>query len=122
MDKLLTITLIFLYTIGSETIENRFMMESQAISVDLNGNIYVADTGNNRILKFGPNGKFIKSAGGFGWENQQFDMPIDICATSALDVFVADYNNQRIERYDKDLNYISSLYSDDSKPEYLQFG
>ena len=49
-------------------------------------------------------------------------MPVDICAKSALDIFIADYNNQRIERYDKDLNYISSLYSDESQSEDLQFG
>jgi DNA-binding beta-propeller fold protein YncE len=39
-----------------------------------------------------------------------------------LDVFVVDYNNQRLERYDKDLNYISSYYSDELQDESLQFG
>jgi hypothetical protein len=35
---------------------------------------------------------------------------------------VADYTNQRIERYDKELNYISSFMSSDEEVEHLQFG
>ena len=122
MNIISTITLVFLFSFGSEKIENMPLSEPNAISSDVQGNVFIADTGNNRILKFDGNGIFLKSIGGFGWEHQQFDMPLDVCAKSVLDVFVADYNNYRIERYDKDLNYISSLTSDESKSEDLQFG
>ncbi len=122
MNIISAITLVFLFSFGSEKIENMPLAEPSAISSDFQGNIFIADTGNNRILKFNGNGKFLESIGGFGWENQQFDMPMDVCAKSVLDIFVADYNNHRLERYDKDLNYISTLMSDKTKSEDLQFG
>lgn len=122
MNTIYSLTLIFLFSFGSTKIENISISNPQAISVDPKGNIYLVDTGNNRILKFDGNGQFMKSVGGFGWGKEQFDMPVDICAKSGLDIFVVDYNNQRIERYDKDLNYISSFYSNESNRDNLQFG
>ena len=92
------------------------------ISTDPKGNIYVADTGNNRIQKFDSQGKLLAFIGGFGWEHEQFQRPVDICAENGLDVYVADHENRRIEQYDKDLNWIASYVSDTSLPEKLQFG
>ncbi len=122
MNILCSVSLIFLFSFGSEKYENILLSGPQSISIDLKNNVYIADTNNHRILKFNPNGEFIKSVGGFGWGKDQFDRPVDISAKSALDIFIADHNNHRIERYDKDLNYISSLYADESKNENLQFG
>jgi sugar lactone lactonase YvrE len=41
---------------------------------------------------------------------------------NGLDVFVADYNNQRLLRYDKDLNFISSYSSGEALDDNLRFG
>ena len=122
MNTYIAMSLLFLFSFGSYKIESIPISNPQSISVDPKGNIYLADTGNNRIIKYSQEGHFIKSIGGFGWDKEQFDTPMDICAKSVLDVFIADYNNHRIERYDKDLNYISSFYSDESQNENLQFG
>ena len=92
------------------------------LDIDPDGNLYIADTGNNRILKCSPRGELLREAGGFGFDRGQFDRPVDVWAGNGLDVFVVDYNNQRLERYDKDLNYISSYYSDELQEESLQFG
>jgi len=112
----------YLYTIIGDSTSNIQLNQAKALSVDLSGSIYVSDTGNNRILKFNKDGQLIKIVGGFGWEKEQFYNPYDIHASSALDIFVADYDNQRIERYDKDLNYISSLYSNENWKDEFQFG
>jgi DNA-binding beta-propeller fold protein YncE len=112
---------IYLFSITDDSASGVQLKGASGLSVDLSGAIYISDTENNRILKFNLNGKLIKSIGGFGWEKEQFYTPLDICASSALDVFVADYNNHRIQRYDKDLNYISSLYSDENWDETFQF-
>jgi hypothetical protein len=37
-------------------------------------------------------------------------------------VWVADYNNRRVKRYDKDLNFVASFYSDPAYDVTLQFG
>ena len=92
------------------------------ISVDVNGYIYVADAGNHRIQKFSERGDFLEYRGGFGWSGENFDKPFDIYAKSVLDIFVVDQNANRIVRFDKDLNYISSLVADDIENNDLIFG
>jgi len=92
------------------------------ISVDVNGLIYVADAGNHRIQKFSSRGDFIEYRGGFGWSGESFDKPFDIYAKSVLDIFVIDQNVNRIIRFDKDLNYISSLEAKEVENDNLMFG
>ncbi len=91
------------------------------VSSDANGNIYVSDTGNNRVQKFDDRGRLLSFIGGFGWEKEQFQMPVDIFVYNSLDIFVADYQNNRIERYDKDLNWITSYYSNENWEARYQF-
>ncbi len=102
--------------------EQAQLSEPQSLAVDLHGNVFVVDTGNNRILKFDRRGSVAAIVGGFGWQREEFDTPVDISIKSMLDVFIADFNNQRVERYDKDLNFLSSLVADDNEPETLRFG
>ena len=112
---------IYLFTLTGDSTSEIQLKDAHGLSVDLSGSIYIADTENNRILKFDQAGNLIKIIGGFGWEKEQFYTPVDICASSVLDIFVADYNNHRIQRYDKDLNYIYSLYPDENWDEAFQF-
>ena len=92
------------------------------ISIDINGFVYVADSGNHRIQKFSRRGDFIDYRGGLGWSGENFDKPYDIFAKSVLDMFIIDYNANRIIRYDKDMNYLSSLSKDDIKDDNFMFG
>lgn len=85
------------------------LQKPESFSVSLTGDLYIADTGNHRIVKLDPRGVYVNHVGGFGWQARQFDMPVDIACPDALNIYVADYNNQRIERYDKYLEYLSSL-------------
>ena len=115
-------TAIYLNEFGRTPLDNKPLSQPQGLSIDLEGNLYIADTGNNRVLKCSRDGKLLRQVGGFGWNKEQFDAPIDIWAENGLDVLVIDYNNRRLERYDKDLHYISSLYNDESLPATVQFG
>ena len=81
------------------------LQDPYSISVDPSGYLYVADTENHRIQKIDPQGTFLLEKGAFGWQNEEFDRPIAVSSRNGLDVYVADYNNRRIVRYDKDLNY-----------------
>ncbi len=98
----------------------QFMLPG-GIAADANGSIYVADTGNNRLQKFDSTGKLLAITGGFGWNSEQFQQPMDICSGNLLDFYIADRENSRIERYNKELHYISSLYSNRALEEKLQF-
>jgi len=46
--------------------------------------------------------------GGFGWEEGRFDTPMDINISTGLDLLVADFNNHRIVRFDRELNYLTT--------------
>ena len=98
------------------------LSEPSSLSVSPDGSLFIADTDNNRIIKLNVNGRFVKQMGGFGWEKEQFNSPVAVSAENGLDVFVADYYNNRIERYDKDLHYLASFSSGESWPDDLAFG
>ncbi len=85
------------------------------------GTIYVTDAGTNEIYKIDTLGNVLKYAGGYGWDDGQFDTPTDVYA-NPLSVFVCDKNNSRIERFDKDLNFVSSLYTRDNSNRNERFG
>jgi hypothetical protein len=85
------------------------------------GFLFIADAGRNEIIKMDTMGKPIKSTGGYGWGETTFDNPTGIFATS-LSVYIADKNNHRIQRFDKDLNPISTLYTRDNEDMNSRFG
>ena len=91
-----------------------------ALSISPDGTLYIVDTGNSRIQLFTLKGKFIRSVGGFGFKNDQFDKPFDIWTRSVLNFYIADYENQRVVRYDKNMNFISALESAESgNPDFM---
>lgn len=80
-----------------------------SFDIDLNGNFYISDILDNAIIKLDSTGSEILTIGGYGWEESAFDEPVSVF-TNTLSVYVADKNNDRIQRFDKDLNFLS-LYS-----------
>ncbi len=97
------------------------LLTPKGIAIDPAGNIYVADTGNNRIQKFSADGTVVGQIGGLGSGFQQFDAPFSISASSGLFVWVADYNNHRLLRLDRNLNNAGTLLSDENWPLRYQF-
>lgn len=85
------------------------------------GFIYVADNGNDKIFKLDTLGKKLKETGGYGWDQSSFDSPSDIFAAT-LNVYISDKNNHRIQRFDKDLNFVSSLSTRSSDNKDTRFG
>ena len=85
------------------------------------GSIYVADghSGQNasppegstgRIVKFTPNGTFIKEWGQIGVRHGEFRTPHALAFDSQGRLFVADRGNHRIEIFDQEGNYLDSRY------------
>jgi len=64
-----------------------------------------------RILKFAPDGTFIKEWGRIGTLHGEFRTPHAVEFDSEGRLFVADRGNHRIEIFDQDGNYLDSLYS-----------
>jgi hypothetical protein len=74
--------------------------------VDSTGNVFVADTGNNRIQKFDKSGNFLLTFGTQGSGNGQFSLPFGVAVDSTGNIFVADAGNNRIQKFDKSGNFL----------------
>jgi DNA-binding beta-propeller fold protein YncE len=76
-----------------------------------NGDIFVADghnaAGNNRIVKYSRDGRFIRAFGETGYGPGQLRGPHAIAMDSSGRIFVADRQNQRIVIFDQDGNYVT---------------
>lgn len=105
---------IYDYSIGK-------FKDASSFSISPSGFIYVTDSGSDEVFKIDTLGKTLKYIGGYGWDEELFDNPVDVFATD-LSVYVCDKNNHRIQRFDKDLNFISSLKTRDSNNPDEQFG
>jgi uncharacterized protein (TIGR03437 family) len=79
------------------------------VAVDAFGNVYIADSDDNRIRKVATDGTITTVAGngtaGFSGDggpavNAQLNRPWDVAVDSSGDLFIADYNNQRIRLVD----------------------
>jgi DNA-binding beta-propeller fold protein YncE len=81
-----------------------------AVLVAPNGDIFVADghggNTNARIMKFSPEGKFITSWGHKGSGPGEFDIPHALAMDSRGRLFVADRNNNRIQIFDQDGQFL----------------
>lgn len=76
--------------------------------------IYIVEQGKNRLLKLSHTGKLIETIGGKGSGNYQFSKPVDVDATNGLKIFVTDYNNRRVQVFDKRGQYLSSISASDA--------
>ena len=65
----------------------------RGISMDSEGNLWVADSGNNRVLKIDSTGKVIKKV------TQLLDLPIGVQVDGSDNVWVTSYYNSRIIKY-----------------------
>ena len=79
------------------------------VATDAEGNVWVTDTGNSRILKFASDGTFLASLGEPGAETRQLREPVGIEIASNGDIFVADAWNSRIQHFDSQFNPVTQF-------------
>jgi tripartite motif-containing protein 71 len=84
----------------------------EGIGVDSRqGNVYVADTGNNRVQMFDDYCKFITEWGSPGTANGQFNSPEGITVDKLGHIYVVDRGNDRIEKFDRNGTFIAAWIS-----------
>lgn len=64
-----------------------------------NGDIYVVDSGNNRVQRFDRDGRFISQFGGAGRGAGQLDRPFGIAIDRDGYIYIADTGNKRIQKF-----------------------
>jgi DNA-binding beta-propeller fold protein YncE len=66
--------------------------------------------------------KVLTEIGGPGWGSGSFDRPLGIWARYGLDIYLADYGNHRIQRFDRTLSFVSQLFTRDNDNPDERFG
>jgi len=90
---------IFILKWGSQGTGDGQFFWPYGVSVDVAGDVYVADTVNDRVQKFNSSGDFILKWGSSGYGDGQFDSPFDVAVDGSGDVYVADCVNSRIQKF-----------------------
>jgi DNA-binding beta-propeller fold protein YncE len=97
------------------------MRSPEGVTSEPNGYVYVASTGNHKILKF-HNGKLIKTVGGRGGGKLEFVRPHDIERGSDGLLYIGDPGNRRIQVLTDSLAYRASIENRKqpfNEPKYL---
>ncbi len=87
--------------------ESGEFMLPEDIFIDKNDFLYVADTGNNRIVKLDKSGELLNSY--TGPEERPFKSPKGVFVDDDGHIFVADTGNQRIAHLSSDGKYIEEF-------------
>ena len=87
------------------------LYEPKDIFIDKEDNIYVADTGNNRIVKLDPEGNYVSSYTGGG----TLSAPQGVFVTDFGSIFVADTGNQRVANIDGTDQVLENFVKPDSE-------
>jgi predicted membrane-bound mannosyltransferase/DNA-binding beta-propeller fold protein YncE len=69
---------------------------------DSAGNIWITDTGNDRIMVYTRGGEFVRQVGSRGSGPGQLDEPVGLSMAADGTVFVADMYNHRVEMFRQD--------------------
>ncbi len=80
--------------------------------------LYVADTGNDRIVRLSSDGRFVSQYGGFGVafgdaseeREDSLDEPWDVAPGGFSNFYVSDQNNDRVCEFDAYKNYRGTTY------------
>lgn len=97
-------------------------VEGTAFDVDVHGNVLVLDSRKGTLTWWDHALRAVETIGGPGWEYGRFDQPAGIWAKNGLDIYVADYGNHRIQRFDRTLSFVSSFSTRDAEEATDRFG
>jgi tripartite motif-containing protein 71 len=79
------------------------LVRPEGLAVDRAGNVYVADYGRNRIVKFSPDGQLLRAWGTRGPATGEFVGPKGVAVDRLSGrVYVADTGNGRVQRFSSD--------------------
>ena len=76
------------------------------VATDAKGDVWVADTKNDRVAEFNPQGEYVTEFGYEGIGPATFREPHDIAIDSKGDVWVTDTGNNRIEEFKENGEYV----------------
>jgi uncharacterized protein (TIGR03663 family) len=85
-----------------------YLYGPRAVVCDVQGNIWVADTGNKRVVKFDPYGVVLGAVGGPGSEDGRLQEPVGLALDGQGNLYVADTWNQRLQVFSPAFEWLRS--------------
>lgn len=117
--ELFTLTLNPMETVGRQGRGERQFVRPMGIGWDpVMKSLYVADTGNDRIVRLDSEGRYRAQYGGFGVafgdkseeHEDTLDEPWDVAAGGFSNIYVSDQNNDRIAEFDAYKSFKGNIY------------
>lgn len=78
---------------------NQFENPTDLAVDNRNGDFYIVDSGNNRVVRYSSQGTYLSEFGGMGSAPGQFNHPTGIAIDKDGFVYVTDTNNNRIQKF-----------------------
>ena len=104
----------------------------KGLAIDAEGNLFISDTGSNRIRRVDGTTGIITTVAGTGRDGYSGDgglaveaslsLPYSVAVNSAGDIFFSDYGNQRIRRIDGSTGIITTVSTDVYQPDGVTIG
>ena len=79
------------------------------LATDSEMNVYVSTTADHRVHKFASDGRLVRSVGGPGSKQAQFNFPNGLRLSKREELYVCDSQNDRIQVFDLQLRFKSSF-------------
>lgn len=95
----------YLTSFGGNGIANDHFNFPFSGKLDGNGNIFVADTLNDRVQKFDANANYLQTFGSNGSRIGQLRGAADVADSQAF-IYVAELDNARMMKFDSSANYV----------------
>jgi len=111
-----------IYTFGTAGTGNGQFNKPRGIAIDSQGYIYVVDSGNRRVQKLLCSNQrqvqqpqescsFVRSFGTSGLNPGQFGFPTNLEFDSDKNLYVVDYSNSRVQKFNRNGNFILTFGS-----------
>jgi sugar lactone lactonase YvrE len=100
----------FNFEFGEEGSGNgQFKQPNLGIATDAEGNIWVADTENNRVQKFNSKGEYLAQFGKEGTGNGEFKAPKGLTIDASGNIWVVDSGNNRVQKFNSKGEYLGKF-------------
>lgn len=116
--------LMILGTSGEPGSDSAHFNSPSDVAIAANGDIFIADghneVGNNRVMKFAPDGTLLKTWGQTGYAPGEFRALHALAIDNTGRVFVGDRANNRIQIFDQDGNF-QAMWTQFGRPSGIFF-
>jgi streptogramin lyase len=99
----------FNFSFPKEGSESGVLSEPFDLAVDSKGNVWVSDTGNDRIVEFNEKGEYLFKFGKLGTGKGEFKSPKGIAIDSSSNIWIVDSGNNRVQKFDTTGKWLSEF-------------